>query len=228
MVEKRDRTLDIRDILNQSQAEILPNGDTLFIALHYKVPPTYLEEKFTGKFSTIFSPSAIKLLGNSQFVDLLDREYTSKNIHGKTVRKGIRGFVVKENIGNIVSRFEVAVKTLLPYALDMTGIEQFRAMRGLQNMGVRCAEPMTATQWRLITKWVNGRPAYYVEQALEPYLIALTGVGEQLRQTGVWESSWRIDHQPANYIIRDLKAENPLERFIAVDPVCIHSAFEFG
>lgn len=163
------------EILRTCSRTIKPNGDILYTSTQYNIP-NYLQDKQEEPYALILSPRGQGLLANSKLLDIMDREYTGSSVIGRKVIRGIRGFVLKENIGGFFRKYDVAVKQLFPYALDMTGIEQFEAMRLLEEEGVLCASPLAATKWRLIAQWINGKKAYCAGGKLTPYLEALDKV----------------------------------------------------
>lgn len=149
----------------------------------------------------------------------------------KEKRVGQRGFVTKERVETSSGPLDIALKRmpLNPESPKMKGIDQFNAIRALEGAGVLCSEPFLAADDVLITRWesrpqVSSLPEENIRPQFLQYLIKLDQIARQLEaestgSLGTWRQRWRIDTDPANYAVADLTAEDPLKRFVAIDPV---------
>lgn len=139
---------------------------------------------------------------------------------------GLRGIVKLTTInGGLlgIGGTRVYVKTLKPIAgidIDVTGIEQFAAMRLLEVNGVQVASPLLATHYRLVTRAIAGLPADENATFIS-YLRDLNRLREKLISRDLWNEEWRIDEQPRNYL-------HTLSGIVAVDPIFRSSIFISG
>ncbi|HSW97003.1 MAG TPA: hypothetical protein VLF89_04205 [Candidatus Saccharimonadales bacterium] len=227
-------TIQAKDMLKNSTQAVLSTGDMLYTS------PLYFEAGFQessdNPFRLIVSPQGQSLLEENPqlLLGLLDDPTKGIGVWKRNVERvypyqdGLRSVVAKERVRSKNRKFDVALKRV--YDLDVTGIEQFQAMRALQEEGIPVAIPLLATKHRFVSEWINSPKAYdpSVKDRFKPYLQALKETANKLRDKGKWMQDWRVEEQPANYAIRDFKAKNPLEQFTAIDPIYRHSMFVTG
>lgn len=190
----------------------------------------FVESNPFGKENTLYtlaiSPEGEKVFG--KFEDFLSKMESGKfepvltNLDHIT---GLRGIVKKIRINGIFGQ-TVYVKTLKPIAepyLDISGIEQFTAMRLLQIEGVKVAHPLLATRYRIITKGVGGVSISNNDKSQKfiAYLKHLNEIRENLILKGSWNEELKIDEQPSNYL-------NTPNGIVAIDPIYRHSVMLFG
>ena len=174
------------------------------------------------KYTLAVSPTGRKIIKNiGPFLQQLEAGKFEPTIRSFNEITGLRGVVKRTSIGGFLKPIPVYVKTLRPVAgfgLDITGIEQFTAMRLLEVNGVQVAPPLLATRYRLVTREVVGLPAHESSATFRNYLNSLNGLREQLISQGLWNEEWRIEEQPSNYL-------QTLRGIVAIDPIFRNSAF---
>ena len=146
-------------------------------------------------------------------------------INGLDQITGLRGVVKKIKIGNMFFGHDVFVKTLKPIAepyIDTTGIEQFTAMRLLEENGIAVASPLLATNYRIVTMAIDGKQ---IENENSPdfisYLEKIRKVSETLVDQQLWNKEWLIENNPSNYF----ETNNGI---VAIDPIYKHPVLFLG
>jgi hypothetical protein len=209
------------DIVLGMSGRTLSNGDIVY---------GDIDSEIEGD-SIVVSPDGARLMSEGYNLGQLLDESHKLDYFKKAKYSGIYGVVRKtylEKLGSI-DKVEVAVKGVGFRFIDTTAIDQFNAMRSLSDLGVKCAPPLIATRLRLVTLWVEGHHAYgnnEVDESFKAYITELEKIAGLLRDSGTWRKEWRVDQIPVNYVVGDLSAFNSIDRFIAIDPVAVHSAIE--
>lgn len=217
-------SISTSEVLKTCRLKQMPSGDMLYISPYYLANPhsSLIDEEFTLLVST----EGRKLILSEQSVNLVDLPAIPPL--EKQVFSGQYGFVTREEAKGIDSGLNVgvgvAVKRISEHKLtDITGFDQFRAMRDLVTAGFCCAKPLVATRDCLVSQWVDGVNASTEEgdQQLEDssFISSLKDTVKAFKNSGKWPMRWKIDTFTNNFFIRMLKAADPLNRYILIDPI---------
>lgn len=206
-------------LLRRGRAFMLPTGD---------VSCGSPESRIDGE-GLIVSPTGIQLVRNGLLLGRLLDQSRDPVFFENPLHHGYNGDVVRANIADRLGRqtLDVAVKKInkgISYfrEIDTTGVEQFTALRALEDMGINCATPLIATRNRLITVWTDKPMAdYQLDKELDKFFTELEKIRAKLISSGKWDSEWIIDYSPLNYAVNNLSSENPLDWFTVIDPMGI-------
>lgn len=227
MGESISETLPIRRVLRTCQKEVTETGDVLYTSSVYG--SGFQEEGVELPFQAVISTKGVHLLEQSEHLfDLVDLPFEQPM--DKEIFRG-RGscYVTKEWIkdGNKNTFSAVALKRISPHHLVINGVEQFRAMRALEDIGVLCGAPLIATNTRFVARWVWQDQTPSLDN-LEDYLADLKEAEDVLRELGVWPDSVMIDRWGSrNFRINNLDSDNLFDQYIAMDPVIRRAKIAF-
>jgi len=215
----REEVDSIFDALGQPKIDSY-TGDKIWLSFFEEKSPF---DEDPAKFILALSPLGEKTFGGEirVFVKAMESGKFEPKIRDFNTLTGLRGVVKRARIGGFLNPIQVYIKTLRPIAgtgLDVTGIEQFTAMRLLEVNGIQVASPLLATRYRLVTREVVGLPANENSTTFRNYLRILKGLREKLISQGLWNEEWQIEKQPSNYL-------QTLWGVVAIDPIFRKSVF---
>ncbi len=204
-------TQEIKESLQFSKSVILPNGNIIYSSSEIGRSPLIMSNK--GQILVKKNPWLLQQVVNNPQEDEGNKEYN---------HRGSTSHVSKTETTDNEERDSVAVKKIFDPNKG-TGLDQFRALQELQQTGVPVATPLIATSYYLVTKWIEGDSvsSSYKQtgEHVIPYIRRLNQIINSLKRNGNWKLSWYLDTCMDNYIPYNLSAEDPIQRFIALDPM---------
>ena len=129
------------------------------------------------------------------------------------------GYTTQETIHIDKGRMRVAAKRIFPQQDTVPGTVQFAAIRVLQEQGIRCATPLIANRFMLVSEWVDGSiPEFNLE--FQTYRRRLDILTQQLVHNGSWMYGLELASLASRFRLTHPCDEDYHRRYTAVDPIC--------
>ncbi len=208
------------DILDTCQVVTLPSGDFLYTS------DVFEEHEAKGiPFQMYVSLAGQHLIAEgSNLLDLADPSFKKPNpneqdVFVSTNRDSSLSFVTQEILEFDDGHNEVAVKRIFRKDVGaITGLQQFEAVRLLQNQGVRCPNPFLARRNVYISLFCNPSSEESNQEEFTRYISSLLRIGRNLSHSGLWRWHWELDTDVEDYKFNSSDPEL-INRFVAIDPV---------
>jgi hypothetical protein len=204
----------IEDILPNCVYTIMSNGDELY---QNKSQVDYYPTLVISRASY---ECIIRKGASSKYTNLIELLGLENPRRRQKYYYSSEGVVTQEDARSPLELLPVAVKRFDRPQTKISGIDQYLAMRSLEKAGALCAPTLAATRYCLVSKWINGTLAYEVNTTYHTeYLKHLEKLIEELARLGKWKKEWLLDKITDNYFVNNLSDNNPLNWFIAIDPI---------